>query len=130
MDYPRPFVAVFWPILEQAIPAFGFTVVDVKEDPTHPWYAAWFHNDQVEMKCELERGRPAIALKRHDGEHWFQLSRALRALTGNVQDPLDVGALTRFFMEEYPKLISSLDTQPFNELYLEQFSSLGSYRPW
>ena len=130
MHYPRPFAAVFAPLLERAIPALGFTPVDIKADPEYPFYAASFRNEQVAMKCELERGRPAIILKRHDGAHWFQLTRALRALTGNAQDPLDVEALTQSFLDEYLQLIAALDTQPFNESYLEQFSTLGSYRPW
>lgn len=131
MNYPNPFVDVFAPMLDRAIPLLGFTALSVKEDPAYPYYSVSFRNDQVELFCELERHRPSVGLKRHSGEHWFQLPGALRALTGKEQNALDVPALTESFLEEYPRLIAALDTEPFNEVYLEQFSRrLGGYRPW
>ncbi len=130
-DFSKPFIAAFWPILEQVISPLHLRIEETNADAGHPFYAVTFANDEVRLRCEVERGRPAVTLKRNNGEHWFQLSYALRALKETEFDPLDVQALARGLLESYRELVSSLDTEPFNGTYIGLYSArLGGHRPW
>ena len=131
MNFPKPFIAAFWPMLEGPISSLSFVVESTRFDDDAAYYAATFRNLDLEIKCAVERARPAICFRRVDGEHWFQLGLTLSTLTGNKFDPLDVSALAEGFMAHYREIVRSIDTEPFDSRYLEVYAArLGGHQPW
>lgn len=131
MNFPDPFVAAFWPMLEQAVPRLSLIVRHTAFDEDFPYYGATFGNSDVEVRCGVDRGRPAMSLRRVDGEHWFQLSILLATLIGETCDPLDVQSLVSRFVEHYSDIVESIDSEPFNTRYLERYAArLGGHGPW